>query len=64
MVTFRNSYYLKQYSEIMQTSLMIFHILRVMLHKLHVPVTDERLRNLIKEQIHRGSLKTLIRIFI
>ena len=43
----------------MKTSLMIFHILRVMLHRLHAPVTDERLRNLIKEQIHRGSLKTI-----
>ena len=43
----------------MQPSLMIFLVLQKTLHCLHVPVTKERLRNLISEQLYHGSLRTI-----
>lgn len=45
--------------EKMQPSLMIFLVLRKTFHCLNVPVTNERLRNLITEQSYQGSLRTI-----
>jgi len=43
----------------MQPSLMIFRVLRNMLHCLNVPVTNERLQTLIKEQFYHGSVRAI-----
>ena len=43
----------------MQPSLMIFRVLRNMLHCLHVPVTNERLQTLINEQFYHGSVRAI-----
>ena len=43
----------------MKSSLMIFRVLRYLLQCLNVPVTNERLRNLIEEQLYQGSIQTI-----
>ena len=46
----------------MKLSIMMFRVLRIMLHQLQVRVTDERLRNLIQEQFHQGTIRMIAEV--
>jgi len=46
----------------MRPSLMIFSVLRNMLHCLQVPITNERLLDLINKQLHHGSIRTITEV--